>query len=79
MPETTDLNFALIHDYMLELGEFSTPAIVARRIGFSRVTVKKAFVLGVERGWYVTRDSDKHVVPHTDRPATEYKAVPRGT
>jgi hypothetical protein len=77
VPGTTELNYQLIHDYVLELDDFVTPSVMARRLGFSRVTIKAAFTYGVEHGWYVTRDSDRHQVPHRNRPSTEYKAVPR--
>jgi hypothetical protein len=75
--ETTDLNYQLIHDYMLKHGEYTTPGAFAKHVGFSRMMLSKAFADGTERGWYVTRTSATKKVPPTNKPAIEYKAVPR--
>lgn len=77
MAETSDLNVELIHEHMLEVDAFVTPAVMGRRLGFNRGTIKAAFLYGLERGWYVTRDHPTFKNPRTGGPSTEYKAVRR--
>jgi hypothetical protein len=77
--ETNGLNDELIYEHMLAFGEFTTPAAMGRRLGFHRVTIRSAFLHGLERGWYETRDSEKWTNPTTGGPATEYRAVRQRT
>ena len=73
------MNDEVIYEHMLALGEFVTPAAMGRRIGFHRVTIRAAFLLGVEQGLYETLESDQWINPTTRGPAIEYRAVPRPT
>ncbi|WP_134738783.1 hypothetical protein [Nocardioides sp. 503] len=67
----------LIHKRMLKVGEFLTAGAASKKVGFDRSTLSVAFRVGLERGWYTTRDSAKWTNPITGGPATEYSAVPR--
>jgi hypothetical protein len=77
--ETKRLNDEVIYKHMLAFGDFTTPAAMGKRIGFHRVTIRLAFLHGLDLGLYETRDSEKWTNPVTGGPATEYRAVPRGT
>ena len=67
----------LIYRRMRKLDEFVTAGAAAKRVGFDRSTLSVVFREGLERGWYETRGSAKHLNPQTGGPATEYKALPR--
>ena len=67
----------LIYRHMRKLDDFTSPGGMAKRVGFDRSTVSVALRAGLERGWYETRGSTKHLNPQTGGPATEYKALPR--
>jgi hypothetical protein len=75
--ETSGMNDEVIYEHMLAFGDFTTTAAMGKRLGFHRVTIRAAFLLGVEQGLYETRDSEKWTNPVTGGPATEYRAVPR--